>query len=94
MSHIISSMPFCSATAREPFADRIAPPEREHVVVEEEHAGDLDAVCACFELRENHLAQLVAGRAGADEHVCDPHVGTLSGFGPIRRPAINLLVLS
>ena len=39
------------------------------IVVEEHHADDLDAVAALFELRQNHLAELVAGGmpAGAED---------------------------
>jgi len=59
--------------------------EREHssgrlwtatTVVEEHHADDLDAVAALFELRQNHLAELVAGGMPASaEHIRDLHDG-------------------
>ena len=45
-------------------------------VVEEHHADDLDAMATLFELRQNHLAELVAGGmpAGAED-VRDLHDG-------------------
>ena len=45
-------------------------------VVEEHHADNFDAMAALFELRQNHLAELVAGGmpAGA-EYICDFHDG-------------------
>src|SRR5918993_4663900 len=46
--------------ARQALAERIAPAQREDVVVEEEHAGHVDAVGACLELRQDHVSKLVA----------------------------------
>jgi hypothetical protein len=58
---------------REPLADGIAAPQSEHVVVEEEHPGNVDAVRASLQLGKNHEAELVAGGAWTGEHIRNVH---------------------
>ena len=60
----------------QPLADGVALAQDVGVVVEEHHADDLDAMTTLFELRQDHLAELVAGGvpAGAED-VCDLHDG-------------------
>ena len=56
----------------EALAQRVAGAQHVGVVVEEEHPDDLDAVVALLQLRQDHLAELVARRVpGGGENVGD-----------------------
>jgi hypothetical protein len=50
----------CSRDLAEPLANGIALAQDVGVVVEEHHANDPNAMAALFELRQDHLAELVA----------------------------------
>ena len=53
----------------QPLAERVALAQNVGVIVEEHHADHLDAVTAIFELRQNHLTELITGgvAAGAED---------------------------
>src|SRR5215213_2985450 len=63
---------------RQPLSDWIARPQDIGVVVEKEHPDNVDAVPVLFELRQDHLAELVARIVSArnerirDLHACVP----------------------
>src|SRR5579884_1410809 len=75
--------PALAGDLAQPLADGVALAQDVGVVVEEEHADDLGAVPALFELRKDHLAELVAGGVAARrENVRNLHIAP-----PYRAPA-------